>query len=81
MQLCSLGLGTMALIRFLDGTFILSVNAPMVVEGCLMCWWEVQPRTLGIGGLYQNQGVDFSLRIYYFFEFLNNSKQFLTYMN
>lgn len=53
----------------------------MVVEGCLMCWWEIQPRTLGIGGLYQNQGVDFSLCIYYFFEFLNNSKQFLTYMN
>lgn len=45
-----------------------------------MCWWEVQPRTLGIGGLYQNQGVDFSLHIYLFFEFQNNSKQCLTYM-
>lgn len=27
---------------------------------------EVQPSTLGIGGLYRNQGVDFSLCIYLF---------------
>lgn len=44
-----------------------------------MCWWEVQPRTLGIGGLVSEPGWDFfSHRIYYFFEFPNNSKQFLT---
>lgn len=48
----------MALIRFLDGTFIMSVSAHMV-GGCLMCWWEVQPRTLRIGGLVSEPGCGF----------------------
>lgn len=45
-----------------------------------MCWWEVQPRTLGIGGLVSEPGCGFFFLTVFiiFFEFPNNSKQFLT---